>query len=144
MAKPVWPEGLPPPLVDGASYAPAFDNVVRSSFTGGQQVRRRFSWVPEIVTLQFHCNRAQLQIIHDFATIECRDVDVFEWVEHRDPALGPADYRFRERPKYTPHVSGLEWRVTVTLDLLTPFNGTFPLGGDLGPLSTDDDEILTT
>lgn len=145
MANPKWPDGLPPPLIDGASYAPEFDNTIRTQFTGGQKVRRRFSHVPEVVTLQFHCDRAQVQILHDFATITCQDTLPFDWVEHRDPALGLAVYTFRERPKFTPAQSGLYWRASVVLTLHTPFNGTFLLGdGSGGVLTTDDDETLTT
>lgn len=139
-----FPTGLPGPMVDGVSYTTDNSNIIRSQFPGGTKMRRRHSWTPEIVTLELVLTRAQVQILHDFVIHELKDVLPFTWKEFRDPAGGPAQYRFRERPTFTPEQTGRLWRARLSLDLLTPFNGTFPLGGDLGLLSTDDDEILTT
>lgn len=140
MANPAWPESLPNPLVDNCAYASADDNVVRSQFSGGIKVRRRYSHVPEVVTFDLHLTRAQAKTLYDFVVTTLGDVGLFDWVEHRDPALGAATYRFRQRPRFVPAASGLEWRATISLDLLTPFSGSF----DLGDLLNNDDEIITT
>lgn len=126
-----------------ANYTPAFDNFLRSSFAWGEKVRRRASYVPEIFSFQLVLTRAQVQILSDFVSITLADVTPFEWVEHRDPAQGPAMYRFRARPAFE-SIGNRYWRASCSLDLLTPFNGAFLLSDDLGPLTTDDDESLTT
>lgn len=139
-----FPAGLPGPMVDGVTYSTDSSNIIRTQFPGGQKVRRRHSWAPEMVTVELVLSRAQVQILWDFVMTTVKIVEPFTWREFRDPAGGPAVYRFREVPTFTPEQTGRLWRARLSLDLLTPFNGTFPLGGDLGPLSTDDDEILTT
>lgn len=145
MADHAWPTGLPCPLLGTLKHAPAFSNILRSQFDGGEKVRLRKSWVPEVMTCSLHLSRAQLQILHDFYWITLRQLRPFTWVEFRDPARGPCTYAFREIPQSEEVLAGRRWRVQLTLDVLTPFNGTFPLGdGSGGVLTTDDDETLTT
>ncbi|MBO9717528.1 MAG: hypothetical protein J7507_12150 [Pseudoxanthomonas sp.] len=143
MANPTWPAGLPGPLVDGCGYAPGFDNTLRTQMTGAQKMRRRQTFVPEVVTFRLAVDRSQMYGLSQFVITTLGDVGLFDWYEFRDPAKGAATYRFRRRPIFSPVSSNL-WHADIELDLLTPFSGAFQLGDDLGAFLADDDETITT
>lgn len=144
MADHAWPTGLPCPLLGTLKHAPAFSNILRSQFPGGEKVRLHKSWVPEVMTCSVHLTRAQLQILHDFYWTTLRQLRPFTWQEFRDPARGPCDYAFREIPQSEEVLAGRRWRVQLTLDVLTPFNGTFLLGDGSGGVLSNDERDLTT
>ncbi len=145
MTIPVWPSSLPTPLVDGVTYAPQSNNVIRSQFAGGSKSRRRFTSSYEDVSFRLLLNRAGMQVLSDLVIYTLADVLPMQWVEFRDPARRPAIYAFKQRPTFTPAGCGWLWYADIQLELRTPFNCTFPLTDELGAqLATDTDEGLTT
>ncbi|OOW67090.1 hypothetical protein Xmar_07715 [Xanthomonas axonopodis pv. martyniicola] len=93
---------------------------------GGSKSRRRFTAVNDNVSYTLIIPSAGLQVLLDFMLITLRETGQFSWVDFRDPARGPANYRFRSRPSYRPETRWL-WRVSIQLEITTPMGGTFPL-----------------
>lgn len=129
VANPEWPSSLPVPLVEGVSYT-SQDNVIRTQMAAGvAKTRRRFTAVPEDVTFQLLLDRAKLQTLLDFVSVTLKDVLPFDWREFRKPVADQGTlvtYRFKSRPSMVPIHGGL-WRVSIELELLTNFQGTFLL-----------------
>lgn len=138
MANHNWPASLPPFLVDGYSRGGGDDGLIRSQFPGGTKIRLRFTRPPyEQVTAMLIANRAQLQTLLDFYHVTLRRVLPFNHVDHTKPDDTPVEYRFTGRPEYEPAGSGFYWRVTLQLEQLTTYQGTFPLGDGGGSLLGD-------
>lgn len=133
MANPTWPTSLPRPLVQGCSYEPAFDNVLRSQMDIGTKSRRRATAVPERVTFQLDLDRAQHQTLIDFMVVTLKEVLPFDWVDFRKPDDTLVTYKFVRRPKITPK-NGKRWIAQIELLQMTTFQGTFLL--DVAPLTT--------
>lgn len=116
-------------------WKPAFDNVIRSQFPGGQKVRRRATAVPKIMTCRLWISAAQLQTLLDFYEITCKQVEPFDWSDFRKPndTTTTVTYRFRSYPEHGPWTVDSFW-VDLELDLLTTFQGTYLL--DIEGLST--------
>jgi len=139
MAAHDWPTGLPHPLVEGYQRD-GDDGIIRSDFPAGMKIRPRYTRPPpERVRASFHCDRAQLQTLLDFWAITLKRVLPFNMPDHTKPDSDTVEYRFLSRPTYQPAGSGFNWRVTVELEQLTTFQGTFPLGDGGGSLLGDGD-----
>lgn len=86
MANPSWPTTLPPMLQSGASVKPAVDNVIKTGMeTGAPKRRRRFTWVPDTVTVTLCITSAQKSTLETFKRTTVSDVLPFDYV---DPFTG--------------------------------------------------------
>lgn len=134
MPNPTWPTSLPNPIVESCSYTPR-ENVIRTQMDAGvAKTRRRFTNVPEDVVFPLPpLDRAQLQTLLDFHDVTLKTVLPFDWRDFRKPDLTLVTYRFKARPSHSPIGGGL-WRVSLQLELLTTFQGTFLL--DIEGLTT--------
>jgi len=145
LADPLFPSSLPGPLWDEQAWSPLFDNRIRTSFPTAQKVRPRARFVPERYRCVLLLTEAQLEELLDFHDITCNWTGAFRWWDFRRPndTDRHAQYAFRERPEHAR--DGDLMRVTLDLDLLQTFPGSYPIADDTGAaLTTDDDEILST
>ena len=139
MAEHTWPAGLPCFQLSGFSTGGGDGNQKRSEFPGGTKVRRRFTGrPPKPVTASLVCTPAQLQTVEDFYWVTLRETEAFN---HRDMTK-PNDttlveYCFLRPPRATTHRTGRRFLVTLELEQLTFFQGTFPLGDGGGSLLGD-------
>ncbi len=140
------PPCIPGPEWQGLAYRPAFDNVVRSQMIGGRRERRRFTWVPEILSCTLYLTPAQLEVLLDFHDITCAGGSrPFRWWDWRRPSDTDkrALYSFESRPTYTTWAD--IWCVELQLLVRQTVPGTYALGdGSGGVLTTDEGQILTT
>lgn len=90
------------------------------------------------------CNQAQLQTLLDFYNTTLRRVLPFNYRDHTKPDDATVEYRFTGRPSYLPSGSRFRWVVTLRLEQLTSYQGTFPVTDEAGRQITTDDEGLTT
>ncbi|MDV3238779.1 MAG: hypothetical protein LOY58_08020 [Gammaproteobacteria bacterium] len=135
MADHDWPTSLPHFLVEGYARGGGEDGVIRSEFPGGVKMRPRFTTAPpEPVQGVVLCDKAQLQTLLDFYNITLRRVLRFNHVDHTKPDTTPVEYRFTGRPSYEPAGSGFLYRVTLPLEQMTTYQGTYPL--DIEGIST--------
>lgn len=141
-----WPASLPCFVVDGYSRGGGDDGVIRSEFPAGMKTRPRFTRPPpEPVTAVVMCDRAQLQTVLDFWAITLNRVLPFNMRDHTKPDATTVEYRFTARPQYQPEGSGQLWRITLELEQITTYQGTFPLGDGGGSLLGDGSGgVLTT
>ena len=124
--------------MDGYSRGGGDDGVLRTQFPGGVKVRRRFTGrTPDPVTAQVICDRAQLQTLLDFYEITLGRVLPFNRVDDTKPDGTLVEYQFTAPPSYVPEKSGFYWRVTLQLEQLTTYQGTFALGDGSGSLLGD-------
>lgn len=146
MAEHDWPSSVPTFLVDGYARGGGDDGVIRSQFPGGVKQRPRFTTAPpEQVTATVLCNKAQLQTLLDFYNITLRRVSRFNLRDHTKPDTTTVEYRFTGRPSYQPAGSGFLYRVTLPLEQMNTFQGTFPVSDGNGNLLSDGDgQTLTT
>lgn len=145
MAEHSWPPGLPCFQISGFSAGGGDDGVIRSQFPGGTKIRPRFTMPPpEPVTAVVVVNQAQLQTLMDFWAITLRRVLPFNHTDPAKPDDTPVEYRFLARPQRAPLSGGRRWRVTLQLEQLTTYQGTFPLGDGGGSLLSDGDDVLST
>ena len=127
MADHNWPASLPCFLISGFS-ASGEDGVIRSNVGRASKLRPKFTAAPpQQVTAEVLCNKAQLQTLMDFWAITLRRVLPFNHRDYTKPDDTPVEYRFLARPSYVPAGSGMHWRVTLQLEQLTTYQGTFPL-----------------
>lgn len=137
MADHSWPASLPCFQVAGFSGA-GEDGVLRSRFPAGTKIRPEYtSPPPEQITAAVVVDQAQLQTLMDFWAITLRRVLPFNHTDPSKPDDTPVEYRFLARPQRVPHRSGRRWRVTLQLEQLTTYQGTFPLGDGGGALLGD-------
>lgn len=135
MADHNWPSSVPCFQVDGYSRGGGDDGVIRSTLGRASKIRPRWSTPPpEPVTGVVLCDRAQLQTLLDFWAITLGRVLPFNYRDHTKPDETTVEYRFTARPSYVPAGSAELWRVTIELEQLTSYQGTFPL--DIEGLST--------
>lgn len=116
MANPTWPSTLPNPLSSGAQVAPAVDNVITSSVeTGAPKRRRRFTWVPDRITVSLSLTGAQVTTLNTFVRTTLADVLPFDWV---DPVTqGAKTWVFTKRPSYTADAGMYDsWTASVELE----------------------------
>lgn len=133
-----WPQSLPRLVVEGYQRGGGDDGIIRSDFPAGMKIRPRFTKPPpEPVTAVIMCNKAQLQTVLDFYAITLRRVLPFNMRDHTKPDATTVEYRFTARPQYQPSGSGSLWRVTLDLEQMSTFQGTFPLGDGGGSLLGD-------
>lgn len=137
MAEHNWPSGLPCFLISGFS-ASGEDGVIRSQVGRASKLRPKFTGAPpQQVTAEVLCNKAQLQTLMDFWAVTLRRVLPFNHRDYTKPDETTVEYRFLARPSYVPAGSGMHWRVSLQLEQLTTFQGTFPLGDGGGSLLGD-------
>jgi hypothetical protein len=113
---PEWPTTLPQtPMMRGFGETPG-DNVIRTSMdVGPPKLRRRSTAVPRNFTLVIRCTTAQIDILDDFFTGDCRDGSLpFDWKHPRTG--GAATYVWGAPPKYAP-VFGDFWEASMSLEL---------------------------
>lgn len=96
-----WPQTLPAPLVDGASYAPQENTIRTQMAAGAAKMRRRFTAVSEIFDFTLRLTDAQVDTLDAFVVGTLKDVLPFTWVNFRLPGSPAASYRFVQRPVYT-------------------------------------------
>ncbi len=120
MANFSWPEELPKtPFSDGVPDYKPTDNTIRTSTGAGpHKLRRRFTAVPEDVTLQLILTEDQMQVLFDFAKSSLGEVGPFDWVDFRTG--NPATYRFKAgyssiKQKW---FAGDMWTIDIDLELL--------------------------
>ena len=144
MAEHDWPSSVPPFLVEGYARGGGDDGIIRSQFPGGTKQRPRFtSAPPEPVNATVLCNLAQLQTLLDFYNITLHRVARFNMRDHTKPDSTLVEYRFTARPSYQPAGSGFLYRVSLQLEQMATYQGTFPLSAG-GSTLTSDDTTLTT
>lgn len=146
MAEHNWPAMLPCFLVDGYGRG-GEDAVIRSELGRATKIRRRYTALPpEQVSANVVCDKAQLQTLLDFYAITLGRVLPFNYRDHTKPDATLVEYRFTERPSYAPEGSGMYWRVSLSLEQLTTYQGTFPLSDEHGNnlLSSPGGDELTT
>lgn len=137
MAEHTWPASLPCFQVAGFS-GDGEDGVLRSQFPGGMKIRPEFTKPPpERITAAVVVTPAQLQTLMDFWAITLRRVLPFNHTDPSKPDATLVEYRFLARPQRAPHRSGRRWRVTLQLEQLTTYQGTFPLADGGGSLLGD-------
>ena len=145
MAEHTWPAGLPCFQVAGYSRGGGEDGVLRSQFPGGTKTRPQFTRPPfEPVRADLVVDRAQLQTLLDFWAITLGRVLPFNHTDPTKPDATLVEYRFLSRPQYAPLRTGRRWRVTLELEQLTTYQGTFALGAGGNTLLTDGDDVLST
>ena len=91
------------------------------------------------------CDKAQLQTIIDFWEITCKQGSLTFWrKDDTKPDETLVEYGFLSPPSYEP--LDIFWRVTLQLEQLTTFQGTFPLGDGEASIirDTQTDRDLTT
>lgn len=122
------------------------DGVLRTQFPGGQKSRpRQTAPPPEQVTAVFVCDRAELQTLLDFWRITLNRVMPFNYRDRTKPDEALAEFEFVARPSYQSDGQPNHFRVTVQLQQLTTFQGTFLLTESAqGPVVSDGDDALTT
>lgn len=126
MAEHDWPAGLPCFVIDGYSRGGGEDNVLRSQFPGGLKIRPKFtSAPPEPVTATLVVTPAQLQTLLDFWAITLKRVLPFNHTDPTKPDDTSVEYRFLSRPQYAPHRTGRRWRVTLQMEQMATFQGTY-------------------
>lgn len=144
MAEHNWPAGLPCFAVDGYARS-GEDGILRSQFPGGMKIRPQFTTPPpEQVTATIYCDRAQLQTLMDFWQITLKRVLPFNLRDHTKPDLTTIEYRFTARPSYSPAGTGFLYRVSLSLEKMATFQGTFPLSGNDSLLEDGNGNLLTT
>lgn len=135
MADHDWPSSLPVFLVEGYARGGGDDAVIRSKVGRASKARPRFTTpMPEPVSAGLICSLAQLQTLLDFYNITLKRVLAFNLRDHTKPNATPVEYRFTSRPAYVPAGSGKQYRVTLELEQLSTYQGTFPI--DIEGLST--------
>lgn len=135
MADHDWPTSLPGFLLEGYQRGGGEDGAIRSQLGRASKVRPKWTTPPpEPVQAVVLCNLAQLQTLLDFYTITLKRVLAFNRKDDTKPDLTPVEYRFTGRPSYEPVGYGQLYRVTLPLEQLTTYQGTFPL--DIDGLST--------
>ena len=118
-----YPSSLPNPLQDSVQYSRAFDNILKSNMEFGIKRRRRFTWVPDLMTVTIYVTRAQLQTFMDFYQITLAEVKPFEWDEWRSSLPLTTVYTFDGPPEYQ-FVGNDLLRVSFTLRIMKKFDGT--------------------
>lgn len=132
-----WPPGLPEISVTGYARE-GDDGVIRSEFPGSTKIRPRFTKPPpEQVSAQVICSQAEMQTLMDFWEVTLRRVLAFNYRDHTKPDATTVEYRFLSRPTRETYGSPYIWRVTLQLEQLTTYQGTFPLGDGGGSLLGD-------
>lgn len=145
MAEFTWPNSVPGPLVVGYSRGGGDDGVIRSNVGRVTKLRPRFtSPPPEPVNATFFCNLAQLQTLLDFYNVTLQRVLPFNMRDGTKPGLATVEYRFTARPSYSPVDTGALYLVTVELEQLATYQGSFDISDELGNGLTDSSEGLTT
>lgn len=77
------------------------------------------------------CDKAQLQTIIDFWEITCKQGSLTFWrKDDTKPDETLVEYGFLSPPSYEP--LDIFWRVTLQLEQLTTFQGTFPITDEAG------------
>ena len=115
-----WPATLPCVQHNALSYAPKFENVLSSQMEGRTKHRRRFTYVPDVMTFSLKVDRNQLYTLMDFVQNTVKDVEPFDWVEHRKIGKPVCQYRFTKRPTYS-NIGLNLWQVDIELDVLTRY-----------------------
>lgn len=134
----LWPSGLPSLLTEDYSRSRE-DGLKRSQFPGGTKVRPRFTKPPpEQISARLVCDRAQLQTLLDFWEVTLKQGALaFLRLDETKPGDNLVECRFLSPPSYSSLDDGLNWRVSVSFEQLTTFQGTFPLGDGGGSLLGD-------
>lgn len=106
-----WPATLPPPLAEGARFAPAFDGIIKSQMEVGPfKRRRRVTRVPETFTGTILLNAAQYTTFKAF--VELVGTSPFTWKDWRTGAA--QNYAFVTLPTFD-HVSAGLWHASLEL-----------------------------
>ena len=145
MAEHDWPTSLPHLLVSGEQRGGGEDGVIRSTLGRASKLRPRWTAPPpEPVQMTVLCSQAQLQTLLDFYNITLRRVLPFNYRDHTKPDDATVEYRFTGRPSYQPSGSRFRWVVTLRLEQLTTYQGTFPVTDGDGSTIIIPPETLTT
>lgn len=135
MAEHTWPGSLPDPLIEGYQRGGGDDGVLRSEIGRASKQRPKFTTAPpEPVVMMVAVDQAGLQTLLDFYYITLKRVKAFNMRDHTKPDAITVEYRFKGRPQYVPNRIGTRWKVTLQLEQLTNYQGTFPL--DIEGVST--------
>lgn len=134
----LWPASLPSPLTENYSRSRP-DGMKRSRFPAGTKIRPRWTKPPPAeVSFQVICNQAQLQTLVDFWEITLKQGSLpFLHRDESKPDDTLVEYRFLSPPSEQSLDDGISWRVSVRLEQLTTYQGTFPLGDGGGALLGD-------
>lgn len=138
---------LPPFLVNGYSAGGGEDGVIRSHVGRAQKSRPRWTGAPsKPINARIKVNRAQLQTFWDFYHITLGRVLAFNHYDPTKPDPTPVEYRFTAMPTEAPGSTARYWYVTMELEQLTSYQGTFPLSDEHGNnlLSSPGGDELTT
>lgn len=102
----------------GPDYKPA-DNTIRSSVAAGPaKVRRRFTAVPEPMTLTGQLSERELAVLETFIKTTLQEALPFGWVNFRNGR--PASYRFMAgwSSVNCKHYAADIWSITMQLEML--------------------------
>lgn len=134
----LWPAGLPDLLTENYTRSRE-DGLIRSQFPGGTKTRPRFTKPPPVqVSAQVICTRAQLQTLEDFWELTLKQGSLpFMTRDVTKPDDTLVECKFLAPPRAQALDDGLNWRVSLSFEQLTTFQGTFPLGDGGGSLLGD-------
>lgn len=134
----LWPAGLPDLLTENYTRSRE-DGLIRTPFPGGTKTRPRFTKPPPAkISAQVICNRAQLQTLLDFWEVTLKQGSLpFLRRDDTKPDDTLVEYKFLAPPSEQSLDDGLNWRVSLSFEQLTTYQGTFPLGDGGGSLLGD-------
>lgn len=115
MANPSWPSTLPGPTSQNLTITPLVDPVITTSMeAGAPKRRRRFTAVPNAVTLMLVLTADQCTTLDTFVATTLQDVLPFDWKDFRTGAA--ATYVFQKRPSYSLFAAGANlWQAQIQL-----------------------------
>lgn len=114
MANPTWPASLPVPEASSVSYAPLFDNIIKSPMEVGQKKRRRATWCPDVARFRLVLTQAQYATLDTLFRATLKEVGTFDWNDFRDGSA--CTYSFQTAPSYSLAAPGANlWYADVEL-----------------------------